>query len=233
MKKNHPFKGIELLKEITVLYAEDEDDIRNNITEALAHYCKRSIGAKNGEEALVLYEKYAPDIVILDIHMPLKNGMEVAKSIRKNDTKTRLIIATAYTEKEYLLEAIEQGLTRYLTKPLSQSSILEALTKAAQEIYQQSGGILTLISGVTFNINKAVASRHGHLIKLTHNEIKFIELLIAKKGDVLSYEEIEEELYGGSTTPQAIRSLVNKIRLKIGQEALKMHSGIGYSLVLA
>ena len=101
------------MKAFTVLYVEDDKGIRTNIEEILNHLFKGIYTAKNGIEAYQLYLEHKPDLIITDIKMPRENGIELIKKIRINDSKTRVIIASAHTDLEYMLEAAQLYLIKY------------------------------------------------------------------------------------------------------------------------
>ena len=98
---------INKLNAYSVLYAEDEDGIRNNIKEILEHLFKEVTCTKNASEAYIKYLENNPDLIITDIKMGNETGLDLVKKIRKSDSKTRIIITSAYTDLEYLLQATE------------------------------------------------------------------------------------------------------------------------------
>ena len=114
----------------TVLFAEDEEIIRNSYLNFLSLYFETVIVAKDGEEALKLYKKHNPDLVITDIVMPKIDGLTLIKMIRQNDDITRTILLTAYSEQEQLLKATELNITKYLIKPVKKQALKEALDRA-------------------------------------------------------------------------------------------------------
>ncbi len=111
------------LEDLTVLYAEDENGIRNTVCDVLELYVDNVITACDGQEALELYKQYKPSILLLDICMPIKDGLEVLKIIRETDLATPVIIMTAHTEKEYLMNAVELYITKYLVKPFDKKKL--------------------------------------------------------------------------------------------------------------
>jgi len=117
------------LEDLTILYAEDEHGIRDTVTDVLELYVNNVITASNGIEALEYYHLYKPQILLLDICMPKKDGLEVLKEIRKTDLKTPVIIMTAHTEQKYLMNAVELYITKYLIKPFKKDKLLETLNE--------------------------------------------------------------------------------------------------------
>ncbi len=124
----------ESLREVRVLYVEDDSAIR----EALSKMLKRVVGelyvAKNGEEGLHLFREVSPDIVVSDIRMPVMNGIEMAREIRASDPKAHIVFTTAFSESEYLKEAIELGVDGYLIKPIEKRKLMDKLDSISEAV---------------------------------------------------------------------------------------------------
>lgn len=118
---------------IKVLYVEDDDVVRQEIGEFLKRYVGRVIALPCAEDALKIYKKVLPDILLLDVNLPGMNGLSLAKKIREENRDVRIVISTAYTDKDFLLQAVELELTRYLVKPMVGSDLLAAIEKAVDE----------------------------------------------------------------------------------------------------
>ena len=111
----------------SILYIEDDDITRENIAAYLQRQCKQLYIASNGEEGLELFKTHDPEIIITDIEMPKLNGLDMAKKIRKLSPTTQIIITTAYTSNEYLLQAVNLHLVQYIVKPISLPKLTSAL----------------------------------------------------------------------------------------------------------
>jgi len=105
----------------TILYVEDEDGVRRGFVKAISRYAKTIYEACDGQEGLELYKKYLPDIVITDIKMPKMSGIEMAKKIKEINPEQALIITSAHSESNYLLEAIRLQLSGYVLKPVDKN----------------------------------------------------------------------------------------------------------------
>jgi len=123
---------------IKILYVEDEPDLRERIRIVLEMYITHVIVASNGKEGLELFARHLPDIVVSDIKMPVMDGLELTKRIRKIAPETPVILTTAFTETAYLLEAIELGVVAYVRKPLDCRLLVETITRAATPILQKT-----------------------------------------------------------------------------------------------
>jgi len=108
------------LKDITVLYCEDEADLRNVTGEIIKQFTKKIYLAENGREGLEIFTKYSNeiDLIITDVNMMEMNGLEMAREIKKINFNIPIIVATAFSDSSYLLEAIELGIDKYVLKPI-------------------------------------------------------------------------------------------------------------------
>lgn len=221
---------LEKLKTLTLLYAEDEEGIRKPMANSLSYYLKEVFEAKNGEEALDLYYDKRPDIILTDLRMPVCDGLEMVKEIRKNDKKTPILMITAHTDKEYLLSAIELKIEKYLIKPVALDELLSALRLCIEEIESDRSLFLTC-GGCRFDFkNRHVIHEDGHEVELTQKEADFLQLLLRKKGLVVSYDEIEMSVWKEEfMSIAALRTLVKTLRKKLRNHVIKNHSQAGYS----
>src|ERR1035437_9808509 len=123
---------------ITLIYVEDEPDLRERIRIVLEMYFTQVIVAANGKEGMELFERHLPDIVVSDIKMPVMDGLELTKRIRKIAPETPVILTTAFTETDYLLKAIELGVAAYVRKPVDCRLLVETISRAATPILQKA-----------------------------------------------------------------------------------------------
>lgn len=124
----------EHLKMITVLYVEDEDEIRNVLARSLQRITKEVYLATNGIEGVEAFKKNSPDIVITDIKMPLMDGLAMSKEIKELNQSVPIIITTAFSDKEFLFEAINIGINRYITKPINLKNLMKTLSDSVEAI---------------------------------------------------------------------------------------------------
>ena len=225
MKKKH---------NLTLLYIEDEPFIRQNAVEYLSRYYVMVLQASDGVEGFEMYEKHSPDIIITDINMPRLDGLALAAKIREKDKQTPIIIATAHTETEYLLKAVELQLIKYIVKPITSAKLGDAL-KMAHVLLEGSQSPLIYLNEHTYydTLNKTLFISDD-IIKLTHNELLFFDYLITHRQRAITYEEIENLIWAyEGMSMDALRSLVRGLRKKINVECIENVSGVGYRLVTA
>ena len=124
----------EILKEITLLYVEDDRETRELYAENLQRRVKKLYVASEGQEGFDKYLEYKPDIVITDIQMPSSSGIDMAKKIRQMDEDTPIIITTAYNTIELLTESLHLDISGYLVKPINNKQLLTKLKARAENI---------------------------------------------------------------------------------------------------
>ncbi len=124
----------ELGKDLNILYMEDEGMIRQQMEDILKNLFNSVTTAVNGQEGVDLFMKGQYDIVITDIQMPLKNGLEAAKEIRAVSPYTPIIVTTAYSDSSLFLTSIELGIDRYILKPISVPNLFGSLQAVAEAL---------------------------------------------------------------------------------------------------
>lgn len=219
------------LKNLTILYVEDEEMIRQNAVEYLSRICDNVLEAKDGLEALEVYRKNRPNIIISDIKMPKMNGLNMAKEIRKEDKETPIIIATAHTETNYLLQAVELQLIKYIVKPITSAKLQKALSLSLDYLNEKESNVVNINEVTLYDIlNKSLFIKNC-IIKLTKNEQLLLHLLATNRQRVVNYEEIENTIWAyEGMSMDALRSLVRVLRKKLEGDFVENISGIGYRL---
>lgn len=124
--------NISILKNMSILYVEDEKDLREVTHEILKSFTKNQYIAENGQEGLELFKKYEKniDLIVTNINMQILNGLEMAKEIKNINPNIPIIITTAFSNKEYLLESIDIGIDKYVLKPIDIAKLLQAMSQS-------------------------------------------------------------------------------------------------------
>ena len=120
-------KNIEILKKLSILYIEDEDQTRKSYKSIFSVFFKESYSSKNGKIGLEEYIKNPTDIVLCDIQMPEMNGIEVAKEILKIKPDQKIVFVSAYSESEYLFKLLQMGISNIVQKPIDLNELLTIL----------------------------------------------------------------------------------------------------------
>ncbi len=222
---------LEKLKTLTILYAEDEEGIREKISDSLRYYVKDVIQSQNGEIALKLYHEYKPDIIFTDIMMPKMDGIELVRTIRKKDSMTPIVMITAHTDKEYLLRVVDLHLEQYITKPINLKDLKNSLKKCLSVISKNHALYKELPQGYSYDFDNKMLTCKDEMIKLSKKEIALFELLIQNRHRIVTYAELQNYIWQDEImSDDALKSLVRNIRNKFPKDYIKNLSGIGYKL---
>ena len=221
-------------KDYCIIYAEDDEKIRTGYLNFLDMEFTRVYGASNGKEAYELYQEVKPDIIILDINMPIMDGLQVAKKIRKEDEKVKILMLTAYSDKSKLLQAIELNLFKYLIKPVSTFEFKDVLNDMVKNIEKLEDEMLIIDNEFKWNKSKKILYRMDEEMYLTKKEILLIDLFCSNPNTTYSNEDIlnlvwEDEINIDFNTNK-VRSLFSKLKSKIGANLFTSIYGVGYRL---
>ncbi len=218
-------------KNLKVLYVEDEDFIRDNATSYLKRLFNNVYEAANAFDAMKMIEKYQPHIVITDIKMPKLNGLDMIRKIREYDKKTHFIVLSAFTDTKYLLDAIDLGLVKYLTKPIRHETIYPLLVKCAKEIFQDTSSKVRFAENCEFDTISNTLSVDSKEVNISNHELKFLKLLCKNSPRAVTYEELQNNIwYDEYMSENAIRLLVRDLRKKLPKNSIKNISKIGYKI---
>jgi len=217
----------------TLLFVEDEVMIRRIAISFLKSYFVEIYEAKDGEEGLTLYNKHKPDIIITDIEMPKINGLEFCRIIRQGDKSTPIIISTAYTTTEYLLEAVKLNLINYLPKPIEEEALFEALNSCFEHIEREHPSVIKLNKTDSFDMLNHTLVKGDELVPLTKYQHELLFILLKNQGRIVAYEEIEQFIWFDKVmSSDALRSLVRDVRKIVGKETIANISRYGYRIHL-
>lgn len=122
------------LKVKSILYVEDDKKVQKALVDVLQDYCETLYTADDGMQGLIAFEKHRPQIVLSDIQMPIKNGIDMGKEIKKINPDVAILFTTAFSDYDYLQEAIELQVEGYILKPISLDKLESKLKTIIQNI---------------------------------------------------------------------------------------------------
>ena len=160
------------LKDVSILCVEDEDGIREFVVSTLKYYFDEVYEASNGEEALEIYDEYRPKIILSDIQMDTMDGVALVRKIREKDQKTTIIMLTAYSNEEYLMELINLNVNHFILKPLNHKKLTEALIKY---VVKNIGDKILLSDDLILDVSRRELDFKGEKIPLRKREKDFLK----------------------------------------------------------
>lgn len=222
-----------ILSSLTIMYIEDENTIRLSVTQTLELIFKNVITFSNAEDAFIHFNNEKPDLILSDINLPNMSGIEFSKLIRKEDSSIPIILLTAYTNKEILLEATKLKLISYIVKPVVFDELYDAFKLATQDIVKNNNNVLIFTNNTRYDNQTKLLYLDDKEIHTTASENKLLEIFIKNLNKTLSTNEIKEHLWDDAydATDSALKSVLSKLRSKIGKDSIKNVSGMGYYLV--
>ncbi len=223
--------SINEFKDIKILFVEDEENIRINAISYLKRLFDEVYEAKDVTEAFEIIEYKKPHIVITDINLPKINGLEMIKKIREKDLDTKIIVLSAYTKTDYLLEAVELRLEKYLVKPIRHEVIFPILNQCVKKIKNSNKNLKYFSKDSYFNLLTKSLYVNDEFVKLTNKESDFLTLLCENSNNLVSYETIQAIVWNESfMSEDAIRSVARKLRTKLPENTLENFSKVGYKI---
>lgn len=227
-------KNNEIIEDISILVAEDETQLREYLEEYLKIFFKKVYVAKCGHEGYLQYLEKKPDIIITDINMPNLNGLEMVKRIRQRDEETEVIIISAHSEEEKLLQAIELKLVTYLIKPINSLKLKELLFKLVDKL-RSSKKRVYLSNNIFWDKTSNTLWNSEKQITLREKEIMLFKLLCSKANHAFTAENIFYHIYKDTEkefSEYAVTSFIKRLRAKLPENLIQNEYGIGYKIVL-
>lgn len=219
---------------LKILYVEDEPSLAMIVEESLEEHGFEVKHAVNGQEALNILKKFRPNVMILDVMMPIMDGFSLATEIRKTDGKTPIIFLTAMTQTEDVVKGFHLGANDYVRKPFKIEELIVRVEAAHRSTQQQhdTAQIYT-IGRYELDTQKFLLRLGGHTEKLSFREAELLKRLYENKGQVVPREEIIRTYWGKDTyfTGRSLDVFISRIRKYLSDDpGIKIINirGVGY-----
>jgi DNA-binding response OmpR family regulator len=217
------------LKNLSVLLVEDEHNLAHLLSNAIGDKFKQFTLAHDGKEGLKKTLDLHPDMVITDFTMPNMNGLEMSALIHEEHSDIPIVILSAYSEKEYLLEAIDIGITKYLIKPFDPDELLEVICTLSIKLDKASR--IALLPPFQFDTVSKKLFNDNIMVRLSRRENLFIDHLIASPNHFLSTNHIKTTLWDDeNVSDERLRVFINRLRQKTHPNLIENIVGQGYVL---
>jgi signal transduction histidine kinase len=192
---------------ITILYVEDEDDIREETSYVLNKIANKLYTASNGKDGLELYKQYKPDLVISDIRMPIMDGLEMSKEIKNINRRQPIIITTAFNDDEYFLKSIELQLNNYILKPVDKKILKEKIKDIIKNILLKREVEKRKVEMINMHKMASLGEMAGNIAHQWRQPLNTISAINMR---ILTMLEIGEEI-----TLESYRPLSDKINQQL------------------
>ncbi len=218
-----------------ILIADDEPDILEIIQYNLQNEGYEVATAKNGNQAIEQAKRFNPDLIILDIMMPGKNGIEVCNILRMQPAfnDTLIIFLTALSDEGTEVKGLETGADDFVTKPVSPKVLVSKVNALFRRVNKEETGNLQ-IGDLKIDREKYLVNYQGLDIILARKEFELLALLAGKPGKVFLRNEILNQVWGTEVIvgDRTIDVHIRKIRQKLNLDCITTVKGVGYKFDL-
>lgn len=220
-----------LMETKKVLIAEDDPDILEIIAYTLQKNGYQVFTAINGNEALDLAREVRPDLIMLDVMMPYKTGIEVCRILRLDPSfkETNILFLTALSDEATHVRGLETGGDDYITKPVSPKILLSRINALMRRSRKDEIKPLT-VGDLTIDPVRFLIIKDGEEILLAKKEFELLYLIASKPGRLFGRQEILSKVWGDDVIvgDRTIDVHIRKIRQKVGLDCIKTVKGKGY-----
>jgi two-component system, OmpR family, response regulator MprA len=211
-----------------VLVVDDDPPLRRMLERTLAAEGFEVAVAADGGGALAAAERYAPDVIVLDVAIPEPDGLAVARRMRAKGLPTPILMLTARDAVVDRVAGLEAGADDYLIKPFAVAELvarLRALTR------RREGQTVLSYADLVLDLEARRATRAGRSIELTGREVDLLELLLREPGRVVTRERAIAEIWDDAAVDNVVDRYVTRLRRKLGDPPLiRTVRGTGFAL---
>jgi two-component system, OmpR family, alkaline phosphatase synthesis response regulator PhoP len=218
-----------------VLIADDEPDILEILKYNLVNEGYQVITAKDGDEAVEKARIFLPDLIVLDIMMPKKSGVQVCEVLRGQSAfrNTLIIFLTALNDESTQIRGLETGADDYVSKPISPKVFISRVNALFRRVPKKESKVVE-VDGLVIDPEKFIVQLEGKEIMLAKKEFELLHLLASRPGRVFLRNEILSQVWGNDVIvgDRTIDVHIRKIRQKLGVDCITTVKGVGYKFEL-
>lgn len=214
-----------------VLLVEDDRMIGEAVLQSLKDAAYAVDWVRDGQTALTAIESQAYGVVLLDLGLPKKDGLEVLRLIRAKGILVPVVILSARDALEDRVRGLDRGADDYILKPFEMQELLARM----RAVVRRQGGVAgPLLGGSALSLDPVTreASVNGKPTRLSGREFSLLQALMVRPGAILSRSELEDRIYGWNEEVEsnAVEFLIHALRKKLGSTAIKNVRGVGWMI---
>jgi DNA-binding response OmpR family regulator len=219
-----------------ILLVDDDETILRLVRMHLEKLGVQVTVARNGAQALAVFQKEKPDLILLDLMMPTVDGLHVCRAVRTN-AKTPIIVISAIGMEEKKVEALDLGADDYLVKPFGVKELMARIRAVVRRSlrFATPRESLVRIGGIFADLESGSLILKGTRVDLTPTEFKLLAELLKKRGEVVTHKHLLARVWGQSyiDSVEYLHMYIGRLRKKLAVTpdiAIETHIGTGYSL---
>ena len=225
-----------MVKPIKIVLAEDEAALGQIIKESLETRDFEVILCQDGEKAFKAYKSESPEIMVLDVMMPKKDGFTLAKELREIDDTIPIIFLTAKSQTQDVVEGFTVGGNDYLKKPFSMEELIVRINALLKRSKNDNNTEPIQLGKFIFDLKKQTLQINSHIESLTHREANLLHHLAKNKNQILERSLILKKLWGDDDffNARSMDVFITKLRKKLKEDpAIQIINvrGYGYKLI--
>jgi len=215
-----------------ILIVDDEADILELIEYNLKQEGYQVFTAKNGQEAITVAKRVLPDLILLDVMMPVMDGIEACRIIKSDPefSKTFVVFLTARAEEYSEIEGFNAGADDYIAKPIKPKVLISRLNAILRRKIKETAAPSIKVKDIIIDRDSFLIYRGDQKIQLARKEFELLFLLASKPGKVFTREYILEKVWGEEVlvVDRTIDVHIRKVREKLGDDYIGTVKGVGY-----
>lgn len=223
-------------KGMKILIADDEPDILEIVSYNLSREGYEIITARDGDEALHKAKLFNPDLIMLDVMMPHKTGMEVCKILRSLPAfhNTLIVFLTALSDEVSHINGLEYGADDYISKPVSPKILVTKVNALFRRVQKPENDKILQAGNITIDPVRFIVLVNDQELVLAKKEFELLHLLATRPGRVFLRNEILSRIWGTEVIvgDRTIDVHIRKIRQKLGVDCITTVKGVGYKMVI-
>ncbi|WP_413624564.1 response regulator [Luteibacter sp. Lutesp34] len=216
---------------MNIVVVEDDERLGAAMKRALERLTYTVMWLRTGAEALEALRQRDADLVLLDLGLPARDGIDVLREARRMGIRTPILIVTARDTVEDRVRGLDAGADDYLVKPFH----LDELAARIRSLSRRSQGLADNLlsgSGITMDVSRLEVFRGPDRVDLTRREFALLQVLMERAGRIVRRDAIERSVYGTETGvgTNALDVLIHGLRRKLGAKAIRTIRGFGYMI---
>jgi two-component system KDP operon response regulator KdpE len=221
---------------LKILVVDDEPPIRKLLRTGLGTQGYEVLEAETAGQACEQLRRDKLDMVILDLGLPDRNGLDLLRELREKQLDVPVVILSSRTDETGIVQALELGADDYVTKPFGMNELIARIRVAIRHRLQQQGERPVFrVDGLSVDLVRRIVKVKDEEVKLSPREYEILRVLVQHAGKVLTHQHLIREVWGGYADPQNLRVYVRQIRQKIEPDPEQPHyilteTGVGYRL---
>ena len=215
----------------TVLVVEDDASLRTALCVTLKAAGYRPVGARDGAEGMRWFAHYAPDVVVLDLGLPDRDGLTLISEIRERGA-TPIVVLSARDAEAMKVQALDLGADDYVQKPFGVDELLARLRAALRHGVQVRGSEPLIRTGdLEIDLGVRTVRKGAEVLRLSPKEYDLLTELALGLGRTLTHRQLLKAVWGSENAEiQYLRVYIAQLRQKLGPELLSSEPGVGYRL---